>query len=416
VSAVSVNHESLPEDSNPKSILRDAARAPSLLFLFKTFLKIGSVAFGGYLAIVAMIERELSERQKVVQHQTVLDAVALASTLPGPVAVNVVAYLGYSLRGLSGALVSIVGVILPSFFLLIGFTLLYQRFGEVPAVESIFKGFLPAVVAIVIGVAWRLGKQSIKKPLQWIVFVSVALVFSLLGGFLTALLCIVASGALGVLAFRKEMKASVKGDEAPGQAAHSIVPVLLLASSLTLATLALKFLAPPNMLRELWLSFSGMSLLMFGGGYVFIPMMKEVVVHQHHWLQTKEFADAIALGQITPGPVMISATFIGFYVASFWGALIATIGIFLPPALLITLCSNLHQRVANSPWVKAAYLGIRPCVVGLIINAAYVLARACDPSVVSALILVGALVATLKYKLDSIYVVPVAGLVGFLFL
>ena len=406
-----------PSDS-PGSI--DAAGhltlPPSLSVLFTTFLKIGSVAFGGYLAIVAMIEREFAERQQLVKHQTMLDAVALATTLPGPVAVNVVAYLGYTLRGLSGALVSILGVILPSFFLLIGFAMLYQRFGEVPGVASVFKGFLPAVVAIVLGVAWRLGKQSIKKPVQWAIFAAVAIAFSSLGGFLTALLCIVASGIAGILLFRATLGTEADKSGNSASAPHPIQPVLLVSGVLLVATLGIKFLCPPSVLGDLWLSFSGMSLAMFGGGYVFIPMMKEVVVQQHHWLQTQEFADAIALGQITPGPIMIAATFIGFYVASFFGAVVATVGIFLPPALLITLCSNLHQRVAGSSWLRAAYLGIRPCVVGLIANAAYVLGRACEPSWVSVAILVGALVATLRFKLDSIYVVPVAGLVGYVFL
>ena len=389
-------------------------RSLGLRDLFLLFLRIGSVAFGGYLAIIAMIERELAERRGVVRHRVMLDAMALATTLPGPAAVNATAYLGYYLRGLAGALVSVLGLILPSFFLMVGFGAWYQRFGDLEAVSRVFSGFAPAVVAIVVCVAMQLAKIAVEVPVQGMIVVMAAGVFLVRGGFLAVIGLIVVSAVLGIIFLRRQARKSTPTAGETTEVVQPIAPVLILSGSLVAGTVVLHLIGCKLPLASLWVGFSEMSLLMFGGGYVSIPVMKAVVVDQHNWLGAKEFADAISLGQITPGPILISAAFIGFIVASLIGALVSTLGMFLPPALLVILCSNLHQRVAQSLWVEAAFLGIRPCVVGLIVSAAYVLGKGCEPSLVSGGIFGGALIATLRYKVNSLYVVPVAGLLGYL--
>ncbi len=386
---------------------------PSLWTLFKVFLKLGSVAFGGYLAMVAMVERELVERQKLIKHEELLDGVALATTLPGPVAVNVVSYIGFKLRGLAGALVSILAVILPSFLLLVALAEAYARFGEIEAISNIFRGFLPAVVAIIVAVAWKMARQNISHPLHWAIAGVTLLVFIWIGGFLTAIGLIVASGILGYFAFIKHKPTPVEG-QISVDAVMKVRGPLMLGAAIIALSLGLGAMQSQHIFVELWTRFSGMSLVMFGGGYVFIPMMQEVVVQQQQWMSAREFADAIALGQVTPGPIMISATFIGYRVASFLGAAIATVAIFLPSAVLMMVCAGLHQRVKESPIVKAAYKGIRPCIVGLIFSAAVALAQTADHGVVGVVIFTLALVATVRFKLDTAYVIPGAGLLGFI--
>jgi chromate transporter len=406
------------------TVTPEIAQSPviDLLSLFLIFLKIGSVAFGGHIALVAVVERELVERRKLVPTQVVLDGVALASALPGPLAVNTVAYLGYYLRGSLGALLCITGVILPSFFLLIGLAILYQRYGQVEWIAAAFSGFMPAVVAIIATVAWKLGKQHLKKPLQFIITGVSAIIFLLIGGFWTGVILLMSSAILGVFWFRpslaeEKVSADFKPTTEPPLPGHTIVPIIVLALFLFCLSCFLTWSQPfaeHDILRQLWVKFSGMSLAMFGGGYVFIPMMKEVVVDQLGWLGPKEFADAIALGQISPGPVMISATFIGYHVASWPGAVIATIAIFLPTAVLMTLCSNLTQRISRSPSVKAAYGGIRPCVIGMILTAVIVLGRSVDFNILSILIFLTVIVLTLRYKIDTVFLVPGAGLLALL--
>lgn len=394
--------------------LNSGAPKASSLDLFFLFLRIGAIGFGGHAALVAVIERELCEKKKLVRSQLIVDGVALASALPGPLAVNTVAYIGYMLCGTLGALASIAGVILPSFFLMIALAIFYGRFGSLPVIEAAFSGFMPAVIAVMVSVAWRLGRQNIKVPEQLGIAVLSTIVFLLLANFWTGIALIVAAAIYGTLRFARPGK---KVDETHDHyaRAHSIVPVVLLAVGVAVVTVATHFVSDPadqRSLSQLWSSFSGMSLVMFGGGYVFIPMMKQVVVDHYSWLSPREFADAIALGQVTPGPIMIAATFIGFRIAGLAGAAVATIGIFLPPALLTAFCSNLTQRIAKSPIVQAAYAGIRPCVIGMILTAAIVLARSAHWEVIPILIFLGSLALTIRYKVDTLYIIPGAGFVG----
>jgi chromate transporter len=400
-------------ESGLKASSRDTQAPPTLWVLFAIFLKLGSVAFGGYLAMIAMIERELAERRKLLKNEDILDGLALATTLPGPVAVNVVSYVGFRLRGLPGALVSMLGVIIPSFILLVVLAEVYSRFGEIKEVTNVFKGFLPAVVAIIVAVGWKMGKQAITRPIHWAILLVVVTVFLSVGGFGTAIAMIAASAIIGILYFKGSVGPAKDTSTAPTEyrSVHGVIAIL---SLFAVSTLLWSALGRDGDIRDLWVSFSSMSVLMFGGGYVFIPMIKEVVVQQHQWLSSQEFADAIALGQVTPGPIMISATFIGYRVAGMLGAVVATVSIFLPSALLMMLFAGLHQRVSHSSIVRAAYQGIRPCIVGLIVSAAVTLARSTDPSFVTVVIFLLSLVATIRFKLDTVYVVPSAGLLGFI--
>jgi chromate transporter len=167
---------------------------------------------------------------------------------------------------------------------------------------------------------------------------------------------------------------------------------------------------------KLLMTFGGMSVMLFGGGYVFIPLIQEVVVDSYRWLSTREFVDAIALSQIMPGPIVLSATFVGYKVAGLAGALAATIGIFLPPALLMLLTARALERIRESARVASALAGVRPAVVGMIAAAAYTVARTAPFHWMSILIFAAALLAMLRFRVDVVWIIPPAGLAGFLFL
>lgn len=361
--------------------------------------------------MVAMIEREFVERRKWVSHNSILDAVALATTLPGPVAVNVVSYVGFKLRGLAGALVSITAVIIPSFLLMVLLAEAYARFGQVQLVSNLFRGFIPAVVAIIVSVAWKMSKQSLSRPMHYAIAISTFFIFLAFGGFLTAIGLILGAGILGYVLFRSQAQGAQTEEPSAIMALRG--PVIF-GLALVALTVGVHYFGSGSVLAGLWARFTSMSVVMFGGGYVFIPMMQEVVVAQQHWMTAKEFAEAIALGQVTPGPIMISAAFIGYRVAALGGAVIATAAIFLPTALLMMILAGLHQKVRESLVVKAAYQGIRPCIVGLIFCAAVAMARTADQSIVGITIFLLSLVATVKFKLDTVYVVPAAGMLGML--
>ena len=305
---------------------------PSLGSLFLSFLKIGSTAFGGFMALISVVQNEVVERRKLLKHEDMLDGVSLATILPGPVAVDVVAYVGYRLRGGLGALVSVVGVTRTAFVLMVALSAAYFQWGSIPAVGRIFQGFLPAVTAIIVVAAWNMGRNTIKDARGLVLAVLAAALLLGVGGFWITLAIILGSGIAGMLLFRPRPSAPAP---APGVASGKRAS-LLSVTPLLPAVLAVPFFHFDLALAaKLLVTFGGMSVMLFGGGYVFIPLIQEVVGSGHQWLTTREFVDAIAMSQIMPGPIVLSATFVGYKVAGFTGALAATIGIFAPPALIM---------------------------------------------------------------------------------
>ncbi|WP_409033015.1 chromate transporter [Janthinobacterium sp. CG_23.3] len=181
---------------------------------------------------------------------------------------------------------------------------------------------------------------------------------------------------------------------------------------LLLAALPLLGFAP-GVLLKLLAAFAGMSLLMFGGGYVFIPMLQQTVVDGYGWVSRRELVDALAMGQLTPGPVAISAAFIGYKVAGVAGAAAAAIGVFAPAALLTVACARLLERLRDSANVKAALRGVRAAVLGMVCAAAVVVGKAAAPQWVSLALFALTFGLLLRYKLEAVWIVPAAGLIGY---
>ncbi len=411
----------LKETTNLTSAPDSKFESPT--YLFWTFLKIGSTAFGGFMALISVVENIVVQRRKLLTHEDMLDGISLATVLPGPVAVNVVAYVGYRIRGILGAIASGVGVLLPTYLLVVGFTMAYFEAGEVPAVSKAFAGFVPAMVAIILAAAWRLSKKTIGSFKNWrgiSLVVTAALLLKLVGGFYITLLVVLGSGCLGYFWYRQSTARELsKQDQPEANTISGIAKGNLAISFLILLGFLLLYLIPipwfgRDSLARLFVTFSGMSLTLFGSGYVFIPMIQEIVVDNYGWVTAPEFASAIALGQVTPGPILISAAFIGYAVKGIVGSLVATVGIFFPPAMLMLTCSHLLEQIKQSPTIQAALKGIRPAVIGMIFTAAIVLAQTAQVHWVSALIFVAAMVAMLRFKIDVVLVIPIAGIMGIL--
>ncbi len=389
----------------------------SLWSLFTTFLKIGSTAFGGFMALISVVQNEVVERKRLLRQEDMLDGISLATILPGPVAVNVVAYVGYRLRGGAGALVSAAGVILPAFVLVLALSVAYFTWGSVPAVSRIFQGFIPAVAAIIALAAWNMGRKAAKGARAMLILIAAALLLIGIGGFWVTLAIIAGSGVAGWLLFRpptpeEGVRAEDKAVHVPRSAPRSS---LLSVHLLPAASLVAPFLSVDVALTaKLFTTFASVSIFLFGGGYVFIPVIQEIVVESHRWLTLQEFVDGIALGQVTPGPILISATFIGYKVAGFAGALAATVGIFLPPVLLMLAGAHALERIKKSVAITAALAGIRPAVVGMIAAAAVTVGWTAPHHWASLLIFAAALVALTRLRVQVVWVIPAAGLSGLL--
>lgn len=384
-------------------------------YLFGNFLKIGSTAFGGFMALISVIENIIVDKRKLLTHEDMLDGISLASVLPGPVAANVVAYVGYRLRGGMGALITATAVLLPSFVLVVALTIAYLQAGQIPAVNKVFMGFIPAVVAIIISAATRMSKKAIKGWRELSIAAVAAILLKTIGGFYITLIVILGAGLIGWLIFKGRVAKNLAENPIeqkiePLDMKKIAIPLTILAAILALSLLPIPL--GEDSLAKLFVTFSGMSLMLFGGGYVFIPMIQEVVVNNYQWVTQTEFANAIAMGQITPGPILISAAFIGYVVKGIAGAFVSTVAIFFPPGLLMVTMSHLLERIKGSVMIQAALKGIRPAVIGMIFTAAVVVAQTAEIHWASLLIFAASLTAIWKFRLEVVLVIPFAGLVG----
>ena len=386
----------------------------SLPYIFFTFLKLGATAFGGYMSLVAIVQKQLVEIDKKMKEEDLLDGISLTSVLPGPVAVNTIAYVGYLLRGIPGAIAAFAGIVLPSFFLVILLSWLYFTYGNIPAVKNIFSGIAPTITALIVTVAIGMARKTIKIPAQWVICLLAAILLIFIGGFTTTFLIIIGSGIVGYFLFHQQQgKERLSNEEKLlfGNRQWIISGVVLLLLLFVLLFGGQYPGAPKNI--QIISTFSGISLTLFGGGYVVIPALHELFVENLGWLTSAEFADGIAIGQITPGPIFITATFIGYKVAGIMGALLATIAMFTPPMVLTVLLSRFVKTLNQSTLVKAAMKAVRAAVIGMIFASAVTIGQTISVSIVSVAIFLVAFYISFKYTISPVYLIIGSGVAGF---
>jgi chromate transporter len=388
-----------------------------LSYIFFTFLKLGATAFGGYLSLVALVQRQIVEIDKKIGEEDLLDGISFTSVLPGAFAVNVCTYVGYRLKGIPGAITAFTGIILPSFIMVVTLSYFYFTYGNIPTIKSLFSGVIPAIIALIITVATGMARKNIKRRSQWLLcLVATALLISI-GGFMVTCLLIIGSGVFGFFVY--------KGPESdvPDTHAERTSPVrkhiLLTGTVLSLLLIVLLWYGhQPDIpvCFKILSALSGVSITLFGGGYVVIPALHELFVENLHWLTSAEFADGIAIGQITPGPVFITAAFIGYKMAAIPGATLATIGMFTPPALVTLLLSYFVTTFIHSPGIKAAMKGIHPAVIGMIFASAFILTKGVAFSISALLIFLAVLFLSFKYNISPVCLIIGSGVVGIIIL
>jgi chromate transporter len=397
----------------------------SLVRLFIIFLRIGCTTWGGFMTFIAVVSKSLSSRQLATE-EDITDAIMVAQMLPGPVAVDMTVAIGYRLRGLAGAAVCWLGSVMPSFVVVTTLSVLYLHYGKIPAISRVFHGFPSAMVAIVAVAAYEMSKKQVKNAQQLTICVLAALVILvqslpqvpgeslgfyhlIAGAWWITLAVIAAAGFTGWILYRERPAAPPNTPAQPRSATlRSFVPFLLAAVPAASTGLVLK----------IFLTFAGMSVVLFGSGYVFIPIIKSTLVHNLHWLTADEFTAGLALTQITPGPILMTAAFVGVKLAGLPGALAGVLGMFVPPAILTLIVAHALQLVKKSKGVTAALKGIRPAVVGMIFAAAVVVGESMPHDsiwhvIASALILVAALFAILRLRVEVALIIPLAGIAGF---
>jgi chromate transporter len=379
---------------------RDATPAHPVSFtrLLLYLLELGSLGFGGPVATVGYLQRDLVERKRWLSRDDLLDGIALGQSMPGPLAAQVVMWIGYLRRGALGALTAAAAFVLPSFALVLAIGFLYIRFGGLPAVRSVFYGVAPAVVAIVALAAVRLARMTDgRDPRLWSIS-ALAMVVTAVTGTEVALL--VLGAGLLMLAW----------DAPPSWLRHPGVNGLL---ATPFAGIGLDGVAS-GVLVALFLFFLKAGAFIFGSGLAIVPFLHEGVVDQQRWLTERQFLDAIAVGLITPGPVVITAAFIGYLVAGLPGAVVAGIGIFTPIYLGVVIPGRWFIRHRDDPRVRAFTSGATAAAAGAITGATVILARQAISDVPTILIaLLSALFLwRLRFRLKEPLLVVAAGLAG----
>jgi chromate transporter len=385
--------------------------SPSLASLCALFLRIGCTSFGGYMALVSATQHAVVTQRRLLSDQDVLDGVTLASILPGPVAINTVAYVGYRLRGAAGAFVCVCAALLPAFVFMVALAALYFRWGHLAQAGRLFMGIMPAVAAIVLAAAWRMCRATVRGWREALLAAAAAVLLLACSGMLVTLFIVLASALAGRLWWDAAEAAPVVAPVA-ANAARGNAGVLLATPVVLLPLLG----GPATVLVKLCTAFAGLSLLMFGGGYVSIPVLQHAVVDTYGWVSAREFADAMALTQLTPGPVLIGAAFIGLKVGGVAGAFAATVGIFAPTAVLLVGCAHRLQRWYAAPALQAALRGVRAAGAGMVVAAAVTIGRMAAPVWLSPLLFALALLLLLRWRVEPLWVVPLCGALGYFLL
>jgi len=390
----------------------------SLWTLFWIFFRIALTSFGGFMAMISVVQNVVVDRKKLIKHEDMLDGISLASLLPGPVAVNLVVYVGYRLRGAAGAFISGFASVLPSFVFIVVLSVAYFRWGQLPTVSKLFMGFLPAVTAIIVSAGWNMSRKSVLGWREAALATASATALLVVGGFFSTLGIILAAGVIGWIWFREKGTPAPKDNPAPASndtpATSGARSHMFLLGALPAVNVVPLLSFDPSLVGKIFVTFAVMSMMLFGGAYVFIPLIQEIVVEGHGWVTQQEFIDAVAMGQITPGPILVSAAFVGMKVAGLAGAIAATLGIYVPSALLMIGSSKVLDRIKRSAVIKAALRGVRPAVVGMIFAAAIVVGKSAAMVWVSVAIFGVALLLLMRFRVEAVWIIPPAGILGML--
>ncbi|KPK37377.1 MAG: hypothetical protein AMJ69_11735 [Gammaproteobacteria bacterium SG8_47] len=354
------------------------------------FLKIGAMSYGGP-AIMGLMQTEFQEKRNWLSKERFLEGLALVNMLPGGGATQAGIYVGYVRAGWWGGMLAGLCFVVPAFAIMLALASAYVHFGALPVAKGVFYGLGPVVVGIFAVAVYRLGSNAVSDRWQGGFAAGAALLaaFTPFGIVPTLLL----AGAFGVTRYDHRRA---------GIAAAAIIIVAALLSRLAGSTLdpaALTLVTPGRTgLADIGLFFFGVGAFTFGGGLSMLAFMQDQVVNQLHWLTAREFLDGLALGQLTPGPILMVAAFVGHKLAGVTGALVAALAIFLPSFLLMLSILPWMARIKQWRWMQAALKGIGPAVIGLLIVALSEMLPAAVTDVFTGVLMVAAVAGVMIWR------------------
>jgi chromate transporter len=355
------------------------------------FLRLGLLGFGGPVALVGQMERELVGDRGWLTKEQMREAIAICQSLPGPLAIQVGIYVAYLRCGFWGAWIGGWTFILPNFLIVAALGALYVYLGDLKPVTAIFYGVSPAVIALILHSCYRLAKLGMEDWLQWAIAAACLVVTVILQA--EVALLFIGAGLIGIAYYGTLLR------RVPN-AKVALVPAVLapVATSSTLGKLLLFFLKAGS--------------LTFGSGLVIVPFLQQGLVEQYGWLDERQFLIAVAVGMISPGPVVITATFVGYLVAGFWGSLVSTVGIFLPSFIFILVVAPLLARHGKNPNVQGFVRGAYGAAIGTILGACILLGKIAIGDWLTALIGIVSLAILFRWKVSNPLLIAATAVVG----
>jgi chromate transporter len=425
--------------------LQQASRLPEIAALF---LRLGLTAFGGPAAHVAMMRDEVVVRRKWISDEGFLDLLGATNLIPGPNSTEMAIHLGFLRGGLPGLAIGGASFILPAFFMVLGLAWVYVHYGSTPQAEWLLYGIKPVIIAIILQALWSLGKKAVKSA--WLGVAGAAVFVSYFLGANEILLLVGAGLLAAVVQNARRLK--------PGRGFWSwmvitawfrqaqpvgfrYAPSSLLNQRLKHQTLRVSLrdwvsktawlsethgwasslvkplgslVAVPYSLPVLFLTFLKIGSILFGSGYVLLAFLQRDLVTRLGWLTSQQLIDAIAIGQVTPGPVFTTATFIGYYLGGLPGATAATLGIFLPSFIFVAISNPLIPRIRRSTFAGALLDGVNVASLGLMAAVTWQLGQAAIIDPLTIVLAVAALAAIFRFKVNSFWLVVGGALAGLL--
>ena len=364
------------------------------------FLKLGTIAFGGPAAHIAMMHEEISRRRGWVSEERFLDLLGAANLIPGPSSTELAIYLGYERAGWKGLVLGGVCFILPAMLMVLAIAWAYARYGATPQANWLLYGIKPVIVAIIVQALWGLLKTAVKGPL--LAGTGILVLALYLIGFSPVVL-IFGSGLFVALVqngWRFFRKQKITGAS------------VVLLSSIGASGAVAGMVQVPFSLPTLFVTFLKLGSVVFGSGYVLLAFLRNDFVHRLGWLTDQQILDAVAVGQFTPGPVFTTATFIGYVVGGVPGAILATVGIFLPSFVFVAAVFPLVGMLRHSSWAGGFLDGVNVAALGLMARVTWQLGRAAVVDWVTAVVVLASAVLVFRFKINSAWLVLGGGVVG----
>lgn len=366
----------------------------NLLEVVQLFLKLGFTAFGGPAAHIGIMHDEVVKRRKWLTDEEFLDLLGATNLIPGPNSTEMTIHIGYLRAGWLGLIAGGLCFILPATFIVLGLSRLYVQYGTTPQAEWLMYGIKPVVLAIIAQALWTLGSKALKN--KWLALLGTStFVLYFLG--INEIMLLFAGGLVFLLFSNL-------------QRLQKIHPAVLLPISSMALTQPIPF-----SLSTLFLTFLKIGSVLYGSGYVLLAFLRNDFVLRLGWLTDQQLIDAVAIGQVTPGPLFTAATFIGYLLGGTGGALLATLGIFLPSFVFVAISNPLIPKIRNSPWAGSLLDGVNASSLGLMAAVTLQLSSSSLTDLPTVIIAVVSLVLFLRYKVNSTWLIAGGALIGFVF-